>query len=302
MKQLLFTRIIDLCKSIVVLFCFMVVFTGNTQATDVYPTRIVSMAPSITEILFALGLADRVVGVTRYCDWPPEAKTKPQIGGYVDPNYEAVLVLRPDLVVLLESHADIRTKLSKLGLKTLSVKHETLSDIKASIMEVGKRCGVRAQAEAVNKSIDIRIEAIREKVAGTQCPLVLVSVGRDNTSKRLGMVYVAGPSTFYSEVIQLAGGKNAIEEGGGYPQLSIEGLIRINPDVIIDLVGEQKASGLSPETIRTQWETLGGVNAVKSKRIYVISDNYALHPGPRFPQLVETFAKQIHPEASWGVR
>ena len=127
--------------------------------------RIVSLAPSITEDLYTLGLMDRVVGVTRFCDYPPEALDKTKIGGYTDPNYEAIIALKPDLIIMLAEHEEPRKRLGKLGFDIVSVNHKSIEGILESIEAIGDACGVLPKAKAVTKHLMERMERIQEKTA-----------------------------------------------------------------------------------------------------------------------------------------
>ncbi len=271
----------------------------TSRAANVPPaaspaSRIVSLAPSATEVLFALGLGDRVVGVTKYCAFPPEVRTKPQIGGYYDPNYEAVIQARPDLIVTLPEHEEVRAECRKLGVKVLMVDHRTVRGILESITTLGASCGIPEQAAVLRSSLEARIQKIGSRAAGRSRPRVLVSIGRmagDGTNTR---ITACGPGGFYDELIGLAGGVNALEQGVVFPALSPEGLLAVNPEVIIDLWPDLHEKGLNAETIRRLWKALPGVKA----RIDVVGETYAVVPGPRVVLLLEDFARAIHPEAS----
>jgi iron complex transport system substrate-binding protein len=264
------------------------------------PERIVSLAPSITEILFALGLGDRVVGVTRYCDYPPEALSREQVGGYYDPNYEAIVGLRPDLVVLLPEHAEAREHLARLGVRTLAVDHRSVQGILASITAIGEVGGAEQQAGEIVADIEVRMIQVRRSVEVLPSPRVLICVGRNMGSGSLEDVCVAGNDGFYSEMLKLAGGVNAYSGRMAFPMVSTEGILRMNPEVIIDMVPDLEAGGWSERTIVDEWDTLSGVDAVRHGRVHVFNDDFVVIPGPRFVRVVEKIARTIHPEANWG--
>jgi iron complex transport system substrate-binding protein len=259
------------------------------------------MAPSLTELLFALGLGDRVVGVTRYCDYPEEARAKQSIGGFVDPNYEAVISVKPDLVVMLSSQRESQRHLEGLGIKTLAVEHATVADILASIRVVGEACGKAKEAGKIAADIEKRTARIREKARALRRPRVLICIWRDRSgSGKLDDAFIAGRKSFYDEMIVCAGGVNAFETGATQsPSLSREGLMRVNPEIIVDLVDNFEKIGKSREEIIRQWEEIGRVDAVRNKRVCVIKEAYALRPGLRFILLLEDLARIIHPEVPW---
>jgi iron complex transport system substrate-binding protein len=271
------------------------------QAARGVPSRIVSLAPSITEVLFALSLGDRVVGVTRFCDHPPEARRRAKVGGYYDPSYEAIVGLRADLVVLLPEHEGPRAYLAELGIETLAVGNTTTAGILDAIAAVGSRCGAEAEAGRIVADIRARLARVAERTRGLPKARVLVSVGRAMGSGSLKDVYVAGEGTLYDEAISLAGGENACRGGGAkYPKLSAEGVLLIDPDVIVDIVADLKAEGSTEDAVLADWRSVPGARAVKEGRVHLISEVYAVRPGPRFILLVEDLARTLHPEADWG--
>ncbi|HUT23992.1 MAG TPA: helical backbone metal receptor, partial [Sumerlaeia bacterium] len=257
--------------------------------------------PSLTELLFALGLGDRVVGVTRYCDCPEEARTKPKIGGFVDPNYEAIISVKPDLVVMLSSQPESRKRLEGLGVRALAVEHTTVADILASIRIVGEACGKAKEAGKIAADIEKRTARIRGKTRALRRPRVLICIWRDRSgSGKLDDAFVAGRKDFYNELIVLAGGVNAFEDSVvRSPTLSREGFLRVNPEIIVELVDNFEKIGKSREEIIRQWEEIGRVDAVRNKRVYVIKEAYALRPGLRFIALLEDLARILHPEIPW---
>lgn len=262
--------------------------------------RIVSLAPSITEILFLLGLGEQVVGVTRFCTYPPEAKTKSIIGGYCDPNYEAVVALHPGLVIMLTEHAEPRRNLEKLGLKTLVVDHRNINGILNSITAIGMACGREHEALTVVGGLRVRMERVRHAIDGLARPRVMVTVGRNMGSGRIEDVYISGRGGFYSELITLAGGVNAYGGDIAYPSFSEEGIMRINPAVIIDMVPDLGAKALDKHTVISQWRHLSRVDAVRNSRVYVFGQDYTVIPGPRFIDLLEEMAWTLHPEVPWN--
>jgi iron complex transport system substrate-binding protein len=261
------------------------------------PARILSMAPNITEIVFALGLGDRLVGVTRYCDYPPAAREIARVGGYVDPNHEAILSLRPDLVILLSSQTQSRAELTQLGLRALTVPHRTTEDVHDAIRRIGSACGAEDRAKTLLDDIEKRTAAVTRAVVGRTRPRVLMCIGRDTGTGQLGGLVVAGRGGFHDEIIRQAGGVNACrDEQVEYPQLSAEGVIRLNPEVIVDLVTPDNPDGKTPAEIRQQWSRLRTVKAVGEGRVYVIVGRYAFVPGPRYVAFLEELARLLHPQ------
>jgi iron complex transport system substrate-binding protein len=261
--------------------------------------RIVSLAPSLTEMLFALGLGDRVVGVTRYCDFPPEALSRPKVGGYYDPNIEAIVALSPDLVVLLPEHTEAKAKLEGLGLATFPVQSERVSDVLAALASLGEACGAEARASEVVSDIRSRLGEVARRVRGRRRPRTLVCVGRAMGEGRLSDMYVAGRGTFYDEVLDLAGAANACPPGMAmYAALSAEGLAEMDPEVILDMVADLDERGLDRSALEREWQAAKGVAAVKAGRVYVLGQDYVVVPGPRLALLVEDVARLVHPDVT----
>jgi iron complex transport system substrate-binding protein len=262
--------------------------------------RIVSMAPSITEVLFALGLGEKVKGVTRYCDYPPEALSRPRVGGYLDPNYEAVLALQPDLVIILAEQAERISFFEELNLRCLVVDQSGVEGIQRSVLQIGRACGAGPLAEELAGKLRARIERVRARTAGLPRPGVMVTVGRNLTHDSLKDLYISGRDGYYDELIGMAGGVNVYRERTvAFPTVSAEGIRELDPAVIIDMIPDLDKSGADTAACRRAWDFASGVAAVDSGRVYVFGEDYVVRPGPRFILLLEDMARAIHPEVDW---
>lgn len=262
--------------------------------------RVVSMSPSVTEILFSLGLGDRVVGVTEFCDYPPEAASRPRIGGYFNPNYEAIVALEPDLVILLEEHAEPRRALSAFDIAILVVSHKEIRGILDSINAIGRTCSVPHKAEIMVSTLEQRIETIEKATRDLDRPSVLVSVGRPLGTGEIREVYVAGQEGFYECMIDWAGGKNVYQgQMVRYPLVSAEGILTMNPQIIIDISAETETMDLDESVILKEWDSVSDVDAVKNGRVHILGEDYVGIPGPRFVLTLERIAEVIHPEIKW---
>ncbi|MBN1351615.1 ABC transporter substrate-binding protein [candidate division KSB1 bacterium] len=263
--------------------------------------RIISLSPSTTEILFALGLGDRVVGVTRYCTYPPEARKKATVGGYLDPNYEAIVMLKPDVVILLPEHQNAAAFLDELGIQHFTIDNKAIADILSAIRLVGETCGAREKAQKLLADIDRMMNSIQEQTKSLPRPRVMICIGRPLNTGALEEVYIAGRGTSYDELIVAAGGSNAFsDKKPAYPMLSAEGIINVNPDIIIDLIADMEQKGLTESVALKEWQSVAGVNAVKNNRLYALSQSYSFVPGPRFIYLLRDLAHIIHPEIEWN--
>ena len=292
------------------LFLFAIIFAValiglNSQSTSqkaqqAIPQRIITLAPSFTEIAFALGLSENIVAVTDYCDFPAEVLNLPKVGGVIDPNLEAIIALQPDLVILLASQQRTIKQLQQLNIPTLAVFNATLSDIQNAIHVIGQTTQHQDQAQQLLTAIDQKIITIEEKTIGLAHPRVMVTMGHSIGSQYMKQVFIAGQNDFYNDLITLAGGKNAYQDKQvDVPSLSIEGIMQINPEVIIDIFPEADDHDADLDNVLQQWQKLDHIDAVKNNRIHIIQEDYATIAGPRIVLLLDQFARLIHPELNW---
>ena len=263
---------------------------GNAVEVSGPVERIVSLAPSNTEIAFALGLGDRLVGVTDFCDYPAEALEIAKIGG-VEPNLEQIVALAPDLVLAIggEPVSPAIGQLQDLGLMVLVLEPTDLESLYHDIELVGQATGVEEQAAELVADMRARVEAVTSVIANVaERPVVFYEL--DATDP--GRPWTVGPNSWHDEFIQMAGGVNlAGGQGSAWVQLSAEEIVAQDPDVII--LGDA-AWGVSPESVaeRPGWEV---VAAVQNGRVYPIDDNLVSRPGPRVVEGIEKLARLIHP-------
>ncbi len=267
----------------------------DTVPPPVPARRVVSLAPSITGCLFAVGAGDRVVGVTRWCRLPAAAGL-PRVGGILDPDWERILALRPDLVVVEAAHAEARRKLAALDLPVLAVEHRTLEGMLASLTRLGRACGTVARADSVRRALAARIAAVRRRAAAApgEPPPVLVAVGVDDATGRVTTVHAAAAGTFLGELVTAAGGR-PVPEGKvvRYPQLSVEGLLALAPAVILDLAPDCGDDPARLARRRAAWAALADLPAVRRGRVTVVTDPLAAVPGPNVVDTLERFAHAI---------
>lgn len=270
--------------------------------------RLVSTAPSITEILFDIGVGDRIVGDSVFTAYPPESEKIEKIGGLYDMNYEKIVSLNPNLAVCLIENDTLRRRLENLGVPSISVDHRGLDGVLESYEIIGKRLGGDVSRTAIEKRDALRFEfnAFRERSKTLSPVRVMVCVDRSRAAGRLQGVYVAGTNPFYAEVIELAGGVNVAGNlGVPFASLSTEGILDLAPDVIVELYtgeGSVSAAQMSVDAVAVlrkkslaEWQTLGNrVPAVKTGKIYLITEGFATIPGPRTPQLIEKLASLLH--------
>lgn len=262
------------------------------------PSRIVSTAPSITEMLYALGLGERVVGVTTFCHYPPEVKNKPKIGTYLRPNIEAILALRPDLIVLPKNPA---YRFTGLSVPQVVVDHEDVRGVYASIEQIGRATGTDARAKALVADLQAQLQAIGRNVAAKPKVSMLFIVGRSPDA--LDAIIAAGGASYLGELIETAGGRNVLGEiKTPYPRISHEEILSRDPEVIVDM-GDMADTGNVTEAHRKSVEELWrkrypNLRAVRAHRIFAVASDIYVVPGPRMVEAARAFARMLHPEAA----
>jgi iron complex transport system substrate-binding protein len=244
--------------------------------------RVVSTTASTTEALFAIGAGTLVVGRSRYCDYPPEVAALPSIGGYVDPSLEAILALHPDLVVGARGPIGeglVRT-LEERGIGTWFPETETIDQILAMLDGLGTRTGNVDGARALVTELRARRLALESALAAAQRPRVLLLFEKKPIS-------AAGPGSFPDEMLRLAGGQNVLGEGARYATISLEKVLSLDPDVILDA---EMAPTQTPFD-----ETWQSVRAIREGRVVRMGDERVLRPGPRVLEGAATIARALHP-------
>jgi len=255
---------------------------GRLVAINGTPQRIVSLAPSNTEILFALGLGEKVVGVTDWCDYPPEALEKEKVGGYDTPDIEKIVALNPDLIlVAYGTSMDVINTLVGLGLTVFGIKTTDLDDLLNDIKTIGEITDKELEAYALTSEMESRIQAVTNQTEELEeRPSVFYIVWHDP-------LWTAGSETFIHELIEKAGGVNICQNLTGYTTISIEEVVARNPEVII--TSEWSFEWAMNETL------LEGTDARQYDRIYQGDDDLVQRPGPRLVDGLEWFAYFIHP-------
>ncbi len=259
------------------------------------PQRVISTAPSITEILFALGQGDKVVGVTTFCDYPPEARTKPKIGGFASHSLEAVLQQRPDLVILVQGRTNLTEKLKAFEIPTLQVKSRGLQEIYKNIQLVAERLGVQAEGQRLVSSIRRGLKAFGDSLSERPRSRVLFLVGR--TPGQLTDFHTVGKQSYINELIELAGGSNIfVDSPAPYPKVSLEEVLARNPEIIIDMTHGETLPESEIESIKNLWAKFPALDAVRNQRVNVIRQDLFVVPGPRVVEAVKSLFQMLHGE------
>lgn len=258
-------------------------------------SRIVSVIPAVTEMLFAIGAGAQVVAVGSFDEYPPEARRLPRVGALLDPDLERILALEPDLVVVYESQTDFRRQLERASVPTFVYRHAGLADVTITIQALGTRVGREQAAASLVNSIESALSRIRSRVAGRPRPRTLLVFGRDALALR--GVYASGGVGFLHDMLVAAGGENVFAD---VPKQSVQATTELilarRPEVIIEL----RAQSMAPENYAKEqavWQALPGVPAVRQKRVVFLSDERTVVPGPRVAEGTELLARALHPEA-----
>ena len=254
---------------------------GRSINVPANPQRIVSLAPSITETLFALGLGDRIVGVTSYCDYPPEATAKEKVGDTLRPSVERIVALRADLVIASTASQleQFVRKLDELGIAVYVSNPRKVADIAETVARLGELTGATERARQLSSELQNHLRAIDARLQSAPRPRVLILLSTEP-------LITAGGNTFVNDMIERAGGRSiAVSETAEYPQYSLETAVAARPEVIF----------LEAQDARLP-ERLSETPAARAGRVFHIDDNLMLRPGPRIIDGLEQMAADIHPE------
>ncbi len=253
------------------------------------PKRIVSLAPSITEMLFALGLDQEIVGVTEFCNYPPAALEKPKVG-YAQPNLESIVALQPELIVAPKSflRVDLLNRLEQLKIPTLLLDPQTVEDILRHIQLLGRMVGRVPESIKVTETIRKKMTMLTARLAGLPRPTLLFVINTDP-------LITVGPGSYIHQLIELAGARNAAEHAGtAYPRLSIEEVLRQNPEFLLFPMG--RFEGV-PQAEQDQWRRWTSLEAVKRDQFAQIDSDILNRPGPRVIEALEALITILHPGA-----
>jgi iron complex transport system substrate-binding protein len=269
----------------------LLVATLHAQAR---PSRIVSLVPALTEMLFAVGAGPQVVGVSSFDRYPPEVSSRTRVGALIDPDVEGILHLQPDLVFVYGSQMDLERQLTRAAIPIFSYRHGDLSHLTDTLREVGARVGHKTEADRLAASLDERLARVRSRVAGRPRPRVMLVFGREQGSLR--NIYASGGYGFLHDMLTLAGGDNVFAEVTRESiQATSEVIITRKPDVILEVRGAAPGVPLE-EPPDPAWNVLASVPAVRSKRITRLAGDQFVVPGPRVAAAVERMAQILHPE------
>lgn len=262
------------------------------------PQRIVSTTPSITEILFALDLGPRVVGVTNFCHYPPEVQKLPKIGTYIQPDLERITALRPDLVVIQKNPIDLRAKLERLKLNVLELQYDSVAETITAIDQLAAATGAAPKGRQLTTKLRADLEAVRAKTKPLPRLGMMFVIGR-NPGAIEGLITV-GKASYLSELMEIAGGRNVFADAiSPYPKITMEELLARNPDVIVDMGDMAQTTGVTEaqkKAVLNLWSYRRPLKAVRTNKVFVVASDIYVVPGPRMVDAVRAFAQMLHPE------
>ena len=257
------------------------------------PGRIISFIPAVTEMLFALGVGDRVVAVGSFDRYPPEVEKLPRVGALLDPDLERIISLKPDLVTVYGSQTDLREQLERAKLPLFVYSHADLSDVTKTILDLGGRVGRADRARQLTGAIERQLQSIRQGVAAKPRPRTLIVFGRESGALR--GIYASGGYGFVHDMVTVAGGDNVF---AGLNQQAVQAttelIIARRPDVILELRAEPLAADSLSREIAV-WRTLASVPAVRNNRVHIIADLRTVVPGPRVGEGADVISRVLHP-------
>ena len=257
--------------------------------------RIISTSPSITEILFAIGAGNRVVGVTDFCSYPERACLLPSIGGPLNPSTETWIALKPDLIIIQEDSKVIQKNAKILGIPTLTVSVNNLKNILTSIQTMADALQMPQAGHQLAVKIKSKIEGYRTHLKKIKPRQVLMLLSDTNDPSR--DLYAVGRGTFLNELLTIAGGNNVLPDTmAKYPKVSKEYIIAKSPEIIIEVGPKSNLSKEETLARKKTWGKFSTLRAVKNDRIYFIGADYILIPGPRLLNILNDFTRTIHPE------
>jgi iron complex transport system substrate-binding protein len=243
------------------------------------PERIVSLVPSVTEVLFAIGAGRQVVGVSSYDHEPPAVEKLPRVGALLDPDLERLLALRPDLVVTYRSQTDLEQQLARAGVRTFPYAHGGIKELFTSIALVGAMSGHLEEAAALRSSLEAKLDAIRARTAGQPRPRVLLVFGREPLSLR--GLYASGGIGFLHDLVEIAGGDDVFGDiRRESVQATAEMVLARRPDVILEIRADPVEPALVGQEVAV-WNSLASVPAVRNHRVYFLTGSELVTPGPR---------------------
>jgi iron complex transport system substrate-binding protein len=269
------------------------------QTSAQSPTRVVSLVPALTEMVFAIGAGDRVIAVSSYDEDPPEVKKLPRVGALLDPDVERIIAMRADLVLLYGSQTDLMTQLQRAAIPYFEYRHGGIAAVTTTLRELGQRLGRPTRAEEVAARIEQRLTALRKRTASLEKPRVMLVFSREPGSLR--NIYASGGRGFLHDMLEAAGGINVFADiDAESVQASSELVLARHPDVILELRPTNIPVASEQAAQMDAWRTLASIPAVRNNRLYFLPGRSYVVPGPKVADGADAMFRLLHGGA--GVR
>jgi iron complex transport system substrate-binding protein len=267
------------------------------KSPDHQISRIISLVPAVTEMLYEIGAGPRVVAVSSYDTYPPQVKQLPSVGALLDPNVERILSLKPDLVIVYGSQTDLKQQLARAGIGVFDYRHAGLADVTTTIRALGERTGDDAKATEVAQRIERGLDEIRQKVGSRPRPRTLLVFGRERLALR--GIYASGGIGFLDDMLRVAGGTNVFADVKLQAvQASTEQILAHRPEVVLEARATNTAFPAGDlQAERNVWRALGSIPAVRNNRVLFLFDDRIVIPGPRVVDGTRVMAEALHPDA-----
>jgi iron complex transport system substrate-binding protein len=281
-------RLLPVLLSLVLSACAAPPDPSSPNAT---PKRVVSLVPTVTETLFALGAGDRIVGVSDFDNYPPEAMERPRVGALINPNVEKIFQLQPDLVITYGTQSLLQERLAAAGIRQYPFVSGSIQHVLESIRALGRQMGVAEEGERLSSDIAAALEDLRAE-SGQNRPSVLLAHNREIGT--MGSFYTGGGLSYFDELIEIAGGQNIFSDvDENIFQPSLEEIFKREPEVIIELLPSDPDGRTRIDLRLADWQALAAVPAVRDGRVYVLSGNHLLLVGPRLHLAAAEIAEAI---------
>jgi len=258
------------------------------------PLRLLSLAPNVTEILFAMGLGDQIVGRSNYGDYPPEAANIPSVGDTLQLNQEKIIALRPTIAFVITRREDLPRALEAMGIRTVALRSDRMDQLLESIRTIGRETRHEAAAQALLDRLDKELAEVRARVKGLPRPRTLFAFPMLIGSTQMG---VAGRGTFVDDLLDVAGAENAYPDRADWPEITPERVMALAPETVLVNATAENAAPDRVEAVRRAWARWTAVPAVAAGRVYVVTEPYLTIPGPRVGLAARRLAEILHPEA-----
>ncbi|MDQ1257768.1 MAG: Fe/B12 periplasmic-binding protein [Candidatus Hydrogenedentes bacterium] len=269
------------------------------ESTSPERTGVITLAPHLTETVFALGQGSRVIATGSFCDYPPEVKALPKLGGYIDPDLERITMLRPGLLIVPGRHQKVADYAALNSIPVLNVQMDSIATVEEGIAQIGVALGCTDAATALCARIVAELDAVRKAVAGLPRPKVFIVTTRNTHD--LNSLYTVGGTSFVAEVVDVAGGENIYADATEpYVEASKETVVLKAPDVVLEFHAGEALSDEEKARYVADWNGLPSLPAVKNGRVCQVMESHALRPGPRVAEIARIVARLLHPDAGIG--